>query len=192
MQLTGQISERGLSRAVSGGAGRAAVTGRGFGLHGGHDLVVPGEDLRRIGRAEAEGFGHDGGRQRPGDGTPELSLTVRLDGQDQVAGLGLDEGGEPGLDLAGAERTGERPPVVAVPCAVDRKHAGAYHLGGGEPGVIDREPPGVPQHLDRFVVPGHQPAAEGRHPADGCGGSQPGEHRVRIGFQGGQRDRLRR
>ncbi len=44
----------------------AAPEARGLGLDGGHDPVVPGQDLRGIGPAETERLGHDADGQRAG------------------------------------------------------------------------------------------------------------------------------
>ena len=139
----------GLAWRGTGEGGLAASCGRrGLGLDCGHDPVVPAEDLRRIGRAQTEGLGHDGGRQRPGHGAAELSLTAGLDGRHQPAGLGPGERGEPGVDLLGPEGPGERRPVAGVLRAIQREHARAHHLGRGEPGVVDRERPCITQHVD--------------------------------------------
>ncbi len=94
------------------------------------------------------------------------------------------------MDLLGPERAGEGRTVAGVPRAVQREHARADHLGRGEPRVVDRERPGVTENLDGQVIPGDQPGAEDRHPAGRGRGAEPGQHRMRIGLQVGQRDPL--
>jgi len=98
--------------------GRWRCAGRGLGLHGGHDPVVPGEDPRGIGLAEAERFRHDRDRERPGHGPAQFGGTARLDARHQAVGLGLGERGEPRVDLIVPEGAVEGTPVARVLRAV--------------------------------------------------------------------------
>ena len=67
---------------LSGGPGTAAARARGcgLGLDGGHDPVVPGQDLRGVGLPEAERLGHDRDGQRARHRAAELGLASRPDG----------------------------------------------------------------------------------------------------------------
>ena len=76
--------------------------------------------------------------------------------------------------------------------AVQREHARPDHLGRGETRVVDRERPRVTQDLHGQVIPGDEPGPEGGHPADRRGGMQPGQRRMRVGLQVGQRDQVHR
>ncbi len=143
--------------------GRTRVAGlgrRGFGLHRGHDSVVPGQDPAWIGRAKPERLRHDRDGQRPGHGPAQFGRTARLDGRHQAAGLGPGERGEPRVNLVAPEGAVERTPVARVLRAVQREHAGPDHLGRGETRVIDRERPRITQDLHGQVVPGDEPGAE--------------------------------
>jgi len=177
----GELAERGRARGGYPGTCR-------LGLDRGHDPVVPAEDLPGVGLPEAERLGHDRDGQRAGHRAAELGLAVWLDSADQAFGLGAAERVEPGVDLLRPEGAGKRGPVAGVPRAVQREHARPDDLGRGEPGIIDGERPRVPQHLDGHVIPGDQPGPEDRHPANRGGGPQPGQHRMRVRLQVGQRD----
>ena len=128
----------------------------------------------------------------PGHGPAQFGRAVRLDDRHQAAGLGPGEQGEPRVHLVVPEGAVKRTPVARVRRAVQREHARPDHLGRGETRIVDGESPRVAEDRRGQVVPGDEPGAQDRHPADRRSGAQPGQHRMRIGLQVRQRDQAGR
>ena len=70
--------------------------------------------------------------------------------------------------------------VAAVLLAVEREHAGADDLAGGEARVVDGERLRVPHHLHREVAAGDEPPVEHGQPRHRLLFAQAREHRMRV------------
>ena len=81
------------------------------------------------------------------------------------------------------EPVGERRSVTVVAFTVGREHRWSDDLGGGEPGVVDREALRVAHDLDCGAASGDHPGVEGGDPRDRRFVSRGGQDGVRVGRQ---------
>jgi len=104
----------------------------------------------------------DGRCQRTRQAAAQLRAPVRLDRVDQPLGLHPDERREALLHRVAAERPRERVAMAAVLGAVEREHARAHDLPGGETGIVDGEGRWVAHRLQGEIAPRDEPAPERR------------------------------
>ena len=144
------------------------------------DRVVPGQDGARGHLAQPEHPGHDGHGERCGQAPAQVAPPGRAHHADQPVRFTGHERFQLLVHGGLAERAGERAPVPVVLGAVQREHARSDDPGRREARVVHGEGRAVPHDRQGQVAPGHQPAAQDRHPGDRLSRAQPGQAGVRV------------
>jgi hypothetical protein len=124
------------------------------------DCAIPAEHRRRLVGSESQRSGHDRGRQRSRELTPQLGAPGRFQRVDQRLGLDCGRPLEPIAHLAGAKRTDERRAMISMRLAVEAEHARPDDLRRREARIVDRERRRVAHRLEHEVMPGYEPAVE--------------------------------